>query len=72
MTASQPDRTLAAIIDGANTSHDIAAELGVSVKHAAAVINKLRRQGYVRWTGRVVPREPGCGGRSRMVWERTP
>jgi len=69
MLASQPDRALAAILDGCNTSADIAEELGVSVKHAAAVINKLRRHGYVRWTGRFVPQDSGVGGRPYHVWE---
>lgn len=65
----QTDLALAAIHDGASTSPDIADELGVSIKHAAAVINKLRRQGYVRWTGRVIPRPPGQkGGRECKVW----
>lgn len=69
----QTDRTLAAILDGATTSPDIADELGVSIKHAAAVINKLRRQGYVRWTGRVIPRPPGQKwGRECHVWEAVP
>ena len=67
--ATQPDRALAALLDGATTSPDIADELGVSIKHAAAVINKLRRQGYLRWTGRVIPRPVGQkGGRECKVW----
>lgn len=68
---SQTCLALAAVMDGtATTSPDIADELGVSIKHAAAVINKLRRQGYVRWTGRCLPRGP-LGGRACHVYEAT-
>lgn len=66
---SQPDLALAAVLDGLNTSADVAAELGVPVKHASAVLCKLRRQGYLRWTGRVAPRADGVGGRAAKVYE---
>jgi len=67
--ASQPDRALAAVIDGANTATDIAAELGVSSSHAAALLCKLKRQGYLRWTGRKVPPPRGEGGKGCRVYE---
>ena len=66
---SQPDAALAAMLDGASTSREIADELGVSVKHAASVINRLRLEGCVRWTGRIVPPEPGESGHGYRVWE---
>ena len=72
-SVSQPDLALAAIHDGASTSLDVADALGVSVRHAAAVINRLRKQGFVFWTGKVLPRPEGQKhGRTCKVWALVP
>ncbi len=67
--ASEPDRALAAVLDGANTAADIAAELGVSMERAGAVLRKLRRRGYVRRTDRCIPSSTGRGGNPLVVYE---
>lgn len=67
--ASQSNRALAAVLDGANTSSDIADALGLSIHRAGIVLWKLRRGGYVRHTGRVIPSSTGRGGQPSQVYE---
>lgn len=69
MTATQPDLALAAVLDGANTSAEIAAELGVSHKHASVVINRLVKEGLLRWTARRLPGPEGTLHRGWRVLE---
>lgn len=68
-TPSQPDRALAAVLDGANTSEDIALELGVSRPHARIVVNRLLKEGLLRWTGRRIPPAPGSCSHGLRVYE---
>jgi Mn-dependent DtxR family transcriptional regulator len=65
---TQPDLTIAAMLDGATTSTEIADELGVSGPHARVVINRLQKEGAIRWTGRRMARE-GCAGWGKRVYE---
>ena len=65
---TQPDLAIAAMLDGANTSTDIADILGVSHVHARVVINRLLKEGAIRWTGRRMPRE-GTAGWGKRVYE---
>ena len=64
----QPDRALAAILDGANTSSDVADILNASGPHARVVVNRLVKEGLIRWTGRRMLRE-GCAGWGKRVYE---
>jgi len=69
MLASQPDRALAAILDGCNTSADIAEELGVSLKYASGLLSLLAYEGRIVWRGRYTPRPPGQRGPGSRVYE---
>ncbi len=66
---AHPDLALAAIKDGASNSLEIAAELGVSVKYASAILSDLLREGSIAWRGRYEPREPGRRGPGRRFYE---
>ena len=64
----QPELTLAAVLDGANTSQDIADVLKITPAHARVVINRLLHEGALRWSGRSLPRE-GCQGWGLRIYE---
>ena len=70
MTARTPktDLALAAIREGANTSVDVALDLGISVDRAGTMLWKLWRQGRVQRADRLVPSSNGRGGAPRVVW----
>ncbi len=69
MPPSQLDLALAALIDGATTASDIAEDLKIPVERAGIVLWKLRRRGYIRFTGRRVPARSGRGGNPSHVYE---
>lgn len=66
---SHPDLALAAILDGASNSLEIAEELGVSVKYASAILSDLLREKAIVWRGRYEPREPGKRGPGRRHYQ---
>jgi DNA-binding IscR family transcriptional regulator len=68
--ASQADLVLAAVLDGLNTSTDIADHLGISTDQAGKIIWQLRKQGYLRKTPRRIPSRSGHngGGNPRVVY----
>jgi len=51
-------QALAAFIRGCNTSEDIADELKISKAHASYLVTQLRKDGFIRWTGRQSPKRP--------------
>jgi hypothetical protein len=66
---AHPDIALAAVMEGANTSPDLAEELDWSVKYASAVLSQLHREGHIVWRGRYMPRVPGVRGPGTRVYE---
>lgn len=55
------------LLDGCNTSRDIADELNITVHLAAAHLHNLGKRGFARRTGRVI-RMDGCKA-PLTVWE---
>jgi len=69
MRPSRPDLAMAAVLDGCNTSADVADELGVSLKYASGLLSLLAYEGRIVWRGRYTPRPPGQRGPGSRVYE---
>ena len=55
-----------------NTSLDVSDEIGVPVNQCSSYIHALKRQGYVKFTGRTMPNKSANGkGRKLHVFEVT-
>lgn len=65
----QAYEALRAILNGARTSAEIGQALDIKPKHAQVLTHNLMKARYIRWTGEMMPREPGRHGRSTRIYE---
>lgn len=61
----------AAVLDGCNTSQDVADETGIDVNQCSSYLAAFVRKGWLRKTRRTMPNIHGCG-RPLIVFEVIP